>query len=155
AKCVAAAGATAIVFDVPVSEAVVVSDAVIVWLPAVRRVAENVPVPLDTVESAGSDACASLAVNWRVPEYAVAVLLNWSRAVTVKPKALPAVAADGVDTAKCVAAAGLTAIEADVPVMLPLPASVAVTVCEPAVSRVALKVPVPFERVEFAGRTAS
>ena len=42
----------------------------------------------------------------------MAVLLNWSWAVTVKLNAVPAVAVLGALTAKCVAAAALTVIVA-------------------------------------------
>src|SRR5437763_261190 len=45
-KCVAAAALTRIVLLVPVIELLLVSVAVIVWLPAVLSVALNVPVPL-------------------------------------------------------------------------------------------------------------
>ncbi len=57
-----------IAFDVPVIELLPVSVAVIVWLPVVLRVAENVRTPLVSVESAGSVALGSLAVKWTVPE---------------------------------------------------------------------------------------
>ena len=55
-------------FDVPVIEAVTVSVAVIVWLPTVFNVAEKVPVPLVSVEFAGSTAWASVLVKCTVPE---------------------------------------------------------------------------------------
>lgn len=76
AKCVAAAGETAIGAEVPVIDDVTVSVAVIVWFPAVLSVAENVPVPLTSVEFAGRTAWPSLLVKWTVPAYPVAVLLN-------------------------------------------------------------------------------
>ena len=66
-KCVAAAADTAIEFDVPVIEEVTVSVAVMVWLPAVFSVAENVPTPLVKVESAGNTAAPSVLVKRTVP----------------------------------------------------------------------------------------
>ncbi len=66
-KCVAAAAATAIVLLVPVIEEVVVSVAVMVWLPAVSKVTLKVPTPLVSVASAGKDAPASLLVKCTVP----------------------------------------------------------------------------------------
>ena len=84
----------------------------------------------------------------------MAVLLNWSSAVTVLENADPAVAEAGAATAKCVADAAVTRIEADVPVMDAVIVSVAVTVCVPAVFSVSLNVSVPFVSVEFAGSTA-
>ena len=53
-------------------------------------------------------------------------MLNGSSAVTVKLKAVPAVALAGAPTAKWVAAAALTAMVLLVPVMLLLAVSVAV-----------------------------
>jgi hypothetical protein len=47
---------TVIKLEVPAIEAVTVSAAVIVWPPAVLSVAEKVPVPLVSVELAGSTA---------------------------------------------------------------------------------------------------
>ena len=75
-KWVAAAGLTVIVPDVPVIEEVTVSVAVIVWVPAVFSVTENVPAPLVSVELAGNVATPSLLVKCTVPLYPVAVLLN-------------------------------------------------------------------------------
>ena len=46
---------------------VTVSVAVIVWLPAVARVAEKVPTPLVSVTLAGSTAAASVLVKCTVP----------------------------------------------------------------------------------------
>ena len=62
--------------DVPVIDDVTVSVAVIVWFPAVFNVAENVPTPLVSVESAGNVAKPSLLVKCTVPAYPVEVLLN-------------------------------------------------------------------------------
>ena len=81
-------------------------------------------------------------------------MLNWSRAVTVTLKALPAVALAGVVTPKCVAAAAVTAIELLVPVTEALPVSVPVMVRLPAVLRVALKVPAPLVKMLSSGSVA-
>ncbi len=76
-------------------------------------------------------------------------------AVSVKLKAVPAVAEAGAVTEKCVAAAGaLTLIEFELPVMEAVTESVAVMVWLPAVFSVAEKVAVPFVSVELAGSTA-
>ena len=61
---------------VPVIEALPLSVAVIVWLPAVFKVALNVPAPFVTVLLFGNVAAPSLLVKWTVPAYPVAVLLN-------------------------------------------------------------------------------
>ena len=66
-KCVAAAAATAMALLVPVSDEVAVSVAVRVWLPAVRKVALNVPTPLLSVLSDGGTAWPSLLVKCTVP----------------------------------------------------------------------------------------
>ena len=58
---------TAIPGLVPVIDKVIVSVAVIVLAPSVRSVALNVPVPLVSVEFAGSVALPSLLVKWTVP----------------------------------------------------------------------------------------
>src|SRR5437762_219964 len=120
-------------FEVPVIEGVTVSVAVIVCDPAVLRVALKVPVPLVRVELTGSVAAPSVEVKCTVPAYPVAVLLNASSAVTVKLTAHPPRAADRAVTVKCVAAAGLTLMLFDVPVIDEATVSVAVMVCEPAV----------------------
>ena len=44
---------------------------------------------------------------------------NWSSAVTVKGTGKPAVVVADADTMKCVAAAGLTAKDADAPMPVP------------------------------------
>jgi hypothetical protein len=72
----------------------------------------------------------------------------------VKLKALPAVALEGALTLKCVALAALTVIVPVVPVMEEVTVSVAVRVWLLAVFNVALKLPVPFVSVLFAGNTA-
>jgi hypothetical protein len=64
---VAAAALTAIVLDVPAIDAVTISVAVTVWLPAVFKVAENVPAPLVNTEFAGNTAAPSLLVKCTVP----------------------------------------------------------------------------------------
>jgi hypothetical protein len=51
-----------------VIEGVSVSVVVIVWLPAVFRVAEKVPTPSVTGELAGSKAWVSVLVKLTVPE---------------------------------------------------------------------------------------
>ena len=79
-------------------------------------------------------------------------MLNWSSAVTVKLKALPAVALDAALTEKCVAAAATTEIELLAPAIELVLVSVAVIVWLPAVSSVAPKVPVPLLSVLSAGR---
>ena len=66
AKCEAAAGLTTIV-PIPAIDAVTVSAAVIVWLPAVFSVAEKVPTPFVNVEFTGNVAAPSLLVKWTVP----------------------------------------------------------------------------------------
>jgi hypothetical protein len=153
-KWVAAAALTVIVPEVPVIEAVTVSVAVMVLAPAVFRVAENVPTPFVSVAFAGRVAAPSVLVKCTVPVYAVAVAFVASRAVTVKLNGVPLVAVAGADTAKCVAAAALTAIAPEVPVIDGVTVSVAVIVCEPAVFSVAENVPAPFVNVAFAGNTA-
>jgi hypothetical protein len=72
----------------------------------------------------------------------------------VKLKAVPAVALEGALTLKCVAVAALTVIVPVVPVMEVVTVSVAVSVWLLAVFNVALKLPVPFVSVLFAGNTA-
>jgi len=154
AMWVAAAADTAIVPEAPVIELLEVSVAVRVWFPAVCNVAENVPVPLLSVESAGSTALPSELVKWTVSPKAVMVLLFWSRAVTVRLKALPAVAPAGAATTKCGAATTETAIAAEVPAIDPLAVSLAVMVWFPVACNVAEKVPAPFVSVESAGSEA-
>jgi hypothetical protein len=48
---------------VPVIELFEMSVALMVWLPAVFKVAENVPVPFVSTASAGSEAAASVLVK--------------------------------------------------------------------------------------------
>ena len=90
-RCVAAAALTVIEAVVPVIDAVTVSVAVTVWLPAVFRVVENDPVPAVKLVLENSVAAPSVLVKCTVPPYPVAVLLNASCAVTVTLKAPPAV----------------------------------------------------------------
>ena len=94
-----------------------------------------------------------MLVKWTVPAYLLAMLLKTSRAVTVKEKAEFAVAWEGADTAKCVAAPPPTAIAA-APLIEAVTVSAAVRVWLPVVFRVAVKVPVPLVKVAFAGSTA-
>ena len=86
--------------ELPVMEAVTVSVAVIVWLPTAFSVIEKVPVPFVSVEFAGRTALVSVLVKCTVPEYVVTVLLEASSAVTVKLKAVPAVAEAGAEMEK-------------------------------------------------------
>ena len=53
--------------DAPLMEVVAVSVAVMVCVPAVLNVAENVPTPFVSVELAGSVARPSPLVKWTVP----------------------------------------------------------------------------------------
>jgi hypothetical protein len=85
----------------------------------------------------------------------VAVLLNWSCAVTVKLNAVPAVAVAGADTAKWVAVGTGTLMVLLVPVIDALKVSVAVIVWDPAVFNVAENVAVPFVNFESVGNTAA
>ncbi len=82
-------------------------------------------------------------------------MLYASRAVTVVLNAVPAMALPGAETVKWVAAPAPTAMVPDVPVMVSVIVSVALMVRLPVVCRVAEKLPVPVESVEFAGRTAA
>src|SRR5438046_1126456 len=122
-----------------------------VCVPAVARVAETVPAPRGSVLSAGSVAAASLLVKWTVPAYVGFRLPNASRAVTVKLNGLPAVADAGALIEKWVVAAAVTSIVLLVPVIELVTVSVAVIVCDPAVSRVAENVPVPLLSVASGG----
>ena len=65
-KMLAAAGLT-VTMALPVMELVTVSVAVMVWLPAVLRVALKVPAPLLRVALAGSVAWPSPLVKRTVP----------------------------------------------------------------------------------------
>jgi hypothetical protein len=67
-KSVAAAEPTLIALETPVTEGLAASVAVMVWLPRVFNVAENVPVPFASVESTGSVAWPSVLVKCTVPE---------------------------------------------------------------------------------------
>src|SRR5437868_3174734 len=92
------------VLEVPVNVEFDVSVAVMVWLPAVTRVAVKVAVPLVSVALAGRVALPSELVKWTLSPKPVTVLLAWFRAVTVKVNAPPALAVAGADTAKWIAA---------------------------------------------------
>jgi hypothetical protein len=74
-----------------------------------------------------------------------------SSAVTLKVKGMAVVTDAGAVTPRIVAGPGLIVIVPDVPVTDDVTESVAVMVCEPAVERVAEKVPVPLVRVVSAG----
>jgi hypothetical protein len=63
AKCVAAPAETVMAPDVPVIEAVTVSVAVTVWLPAVFKVRLKLPTPLTRVVLGGSTAAPSVEVK--------------------------------------------------------------------------------------------
>ena len=58
---------TSIAFEVPLIEAVIVSVAVMVWVPVVCNVVEKVPIPSVSVEFAGSVAFASVLEKCTVP----------------------------------------------------------------------------------------
>jgi hypothetical protein len=66
-RCVAALVTTLIAPEVPFSEAVIVSEAVMVWGPMVTRVTGKVCVPFIRGELMGSAAWVSLLVNFKVP----------------------------------------------------------------------------------------
>ena len=70
-------------------------------------------------------------------------------------KGVPAVAAPGAEISKWVAVIGPTVMVPDVPLIVAVTVSVAVTVWLPAVFRVTWNTPVPLESVEFAGNTAA
>ena len=74
--------------------------------------------------------------------------------MTVKAKAVPAIAKAGPVTINWAAGAALTLAVA-LPVMLPLMESVAVRVWLPAVTSVALKVPTPPASAASAGKVAA
>ena len=80
--------------------------------------------------------------------------MNWSSAVTVKLKALPAVALLGALNANDTASPPLTTMVPLVPVTLLATESVAVTVRFPEVFSVTLNIPLPFDNDELAGSTA-
>ena len=64
---VSTGGVMLIEFEIP-AIAVTVSVALIVWFPAVFRVAMKDPAPLFSLESAGSAAWPSVLVKCTVPE---------------------------------------------------------------------------------------
>jgi hypothetical protein len=151
-KWVAAAAATSTVAP-PAMVFVAVSVAVSVWLPAVFKVALKLPTPALRVVFIGTKAVASVVLKWTVPVYAVAVLPNESRAVTVKAPLFPATLEGRAMTAKWVAASGLTWMAA-VPATEAIKASLMVSVSLPAVCSVAVKVPTPLLRAMSAGSVA-
>jgi hypothetical protein len=91
--------------ELPVIELVVWSVAVMIWLPAVVSVAENVPRPEINGIFPGSCAFASLLVKCTVPEYIVVALFEASNAVSVMVNEVPDGIFAGATTKKCVAAA--------------------------------------------------
>src|SRR5205823_15123837 len=121
---------------------------------AVRSGALRVPVPVVRVPSVGSAAYPSVLVKFTALSLHDALPIYWSLAVTVKVKALPAVALLGALTVKEAAAAALTLMALLVPVMVRVTVSVAVSVWLPAVAIVGLKVPMPLVRVPLGGSTA-
>jgi hypothetical protein len=137
---------------VPLVPVIVPWVAEMVRLPAVVNVALKVPTPLLKGLAGGSLVLLLVSVLEKVtlPVNPVAVLLNWSSAVTVKVKPLPAVAVPGAVTRKCVAAAALTVMGPLVPVTV---VWLAVMVRLPAVVNVALKVATPLVKGLAAGST--
>src|SRR5215475_1968748 len=83
------------------------------------------------------------------------MLLNWSRAVTMMLNGAPAVAELGAEISRCVAVTGPTVIGLDVPLIVEVTVSVAVTVWLPAVFNVAWNTPPPLVSVEFTGSAAA
>ena len=77
-----------------------------------------------------------------------------SLAVTVVVNAAPTVVLEGAAKASTLVAPAFTVMAEELPVILDETVSVALIVCDPAVFRFALKVPVPLVRVELAGKTA-
>ena len=77
-----------------------------------------------------------------------------SSAVTVKLKAVPAVALAGAVTEKCVGGAALTLMEPEVPAVKTPAASATVRVWLPLVLKVTENVPLPFVNFESAGSAA-
>jgi hypothetical protein len=154
-RWVAATGPTTIVVEVPVIDGLTVSVAVRVLVPAVFSVAVKDLIPFVSVESAGRVAELSELVKWASPVYPVAVLPNGSRAVTVKPNEVPAVAVAGTVRRKCVAIPGVTRIALDVPVVAGTRVSVAVMVWDPVVLSITEKTPTPPVSVESAGKVAA
>ena len=118
------------------------------------RVTEKVPVPFVSVASAGSTTPEdeSLLAKWTVPAYEVTGWPWPSWAVTVIANACPAVAPTGLVTLRLTAVDAPTLTES-VPVMLAFAVSVAEIVCEPALTSVTEKLPVPLVSVASAGRT--
>ncbi len=82
------------------------------------------------------------------------MLPYWSCAVTETVIAVPAVAVAGAEITNFEAAAALTVIAPEVPVIDGVMVSVAVTVLLPAVFKVTEKTLTPLVRAEFAGSTA-
>ena len=81
--------------------------------------------------------------------------MNWSSAVTFTVMAVPAVAAAGAVTRKCVAVPAETLTVFEVPVIEAVTVSVPVIVWLPSVFKVTESVLVPLINVTFAGRVAA
>jgi hypothetical protein len=94
---------------VPVIDAVTVSVAVIVWLPAVLSVTENVPMPLVSVLLAGRIAAPS-AGEMHGSRVAGRGIVECAECRTVIENATPVAAVAGAPTLKWLAAAAETAI---------------------------------------------
>jgi hypothetical protein len=96
--------------DVPVMLEVTVSVAVRVCVPAVKNVAEKLPVPLVSVEFEGRVAWVSDEVKCTVPVYAGVVLPHASVAVIVKLALEPSAEEEGTERTKADVAPGSTVI---------------------------------------------
>lgn len=114
----------------------------------------NVPEPFVSAELAGSNACASVLLNFTAPAYPVVTLPKLSFAVTVKLNAVPAETDAGAVTTSAVADPADTVIFPEEPVIELVTVSIAAIICVPAVFTVALNVPVPFVSAELGGSTA-
>src|SRR4051812_16088754 len=120
-------------------------------MPGVLSVTWNDPAPATSGVSGGSTAAASELVNCTVPVYPVAVLLNWSSAVTVAVNGVPAVTGLGAATTNRLATSDTTVVVV-VPVIDGVVLSVTVTDCVPAVRRTRSNVPRPLASVTTSGR---
>ena len=96
--------ATVIVPDTPVIDAVTVSVAAIVCIPAVFNTAGSVITPFNSAEFPGNTAFPSVLVKCTVPVYPVAVVFVAVERRHRDIKRVPAVAVAGAVTEKCVAA---------------------------------------------------
>ncbi len=127
-------------------------DAVRVLGPLVFRITENVPTPFTRVDDAGRVAWPSFEVIETVPEKSVAVLPPESLAVTVTLKELPARVVAGTELkTSWVAPDGLTVMAFEVALRVPSPT---VSVLDPEVFSVMVKLPTPLMRELAAGKVA-